>query len=726
MNNSILKTIKPFSWITLSLLALIVAATVIAIVVRQQQKNRINTALKILQDSNQPVKQVEATLEILYQSENEFREYTLTYDKAHLENYRKSIVDLKAHIDTLQQMSLQLDNDESKDRVQQTLLSRNKEAGKYLRLNRLTDSLMIVLAVFDSVPLKNANDKIALRSFTIEDSNINIDTIGMSNTTKTRKKGLFGKIKSFLVGEKETQQVTKTKMVVKTNKTTKTDTVASPTNSIRQLANLLIDRGNTFYKKQMKNMLRKRMEQRASELKLVQMNNSLMSEIKGMLDDMQLTFQNKDSHVRGKSTTTIYQSSSVLHTVLLITIIGIFLLALAVVYMLRRKSIDNEIIKASEQKAVEEASEKSKFLAYMSHEFRCPVSLVLGYTEQLEQTGLSAEQAKYLSNLKSSSEILLSTVNDILDLSTLRAGQMALLSEPFNTEEALNKAIATFQQQAKEKNLQLKYNPTDNTSLVVGDEIRLRQIINNLLSNAIKYTKQGSVSVSSALVPANGKMTLELKIADTGIGIPEDKLGQVFDEYKRVHDSTSSDWIIGTGLGLSVTRQLVERMGGTITLKSELSKGSEFTVRIPFQPYLGTLKTKQAASIKKAVLPDNLKILVADDNYLNISLLKSVFERTNAVVDVAENGQIAFDKLCTQKYDILLSDLYMPVMNGIELAKRIRAHQSATVKNIPIIVLSGNISPEITKEIMDAGISGYLLKPYQQNELFSLIVKQFK
>jgi signal transduction histidine kinase/CheY-like chemotaxis protein len=718
-----MKKIKKLHWILFLFIFLFAGITIIALVIREQQTDRINTALQILQNSNQPIQQVEATFGLLLQSENEFREYTLTYNLNNLANYKKGIIQLKANIDTLLQLSLAINNQKDEKTLQKTLFARNKETSKYLRLNKLTDSLMVVLSYIDPQKINNTEDKILLKAFTLKDAQLNIDTIGISTVTQTQKKGLFGKLKSFLVGEKETQ-VKNSKVIVKPNKTTKTDSLTST--NIHQMAKLIVDKGNKFYQNQIKDMINKRIEQRNSELKLTHLNNSLMLEIKSLLDDLQVTFTDNDAHARNYSTTTIYKSSAFLHNLLLIAIIAIFLLALMVTYMLRKKSIDNEIIKAAKDKAIREASEKSKFLAYMSHEFRCPVSLVLGYTEQLEQTALSAEQHKYLTNLKSSSEILLSTVNDILDLSTLNAGQMSLLSEPFNVEDALKKSISTFEQQAHEKDLSLQYIPIDNPVSVTGDEIRLRQIVNNLISNAIKYTKQGGITITASLSSDKGKVIFDLNVKDTGIGIPEDKLGQVFDEYQRVHDSSSSNWIIGTGLGLSVTRLLVEKMGGTISVKSRLNEGSEFTVEIPYAPYFGTAKTKPGSNDTTPKLPNNLKIIVADDNYLNISLLKSIFEKTGATVDVAENGQIAFEKLTTNQYDVLLSDLYMPVMNGIELAKKIRSHSSPSIKNIPIIILSGNISPEVTKEVMEAGISGYLLKPYQQNDLFGLIVKQLK
>jgi signal transduction histidine kinase/CheY-like chemotaxis protein len=413
-----------------------------------------------------------------------------------------------------------------------------------------------------------------------------------------------------------------------------------------------------------------------------------------------------------------------LQNVLLAAIIAAILLALATAWMVYKNQSNQARIVESRQKALAEAAEKRRFLAYMSHEFRTPLSSVSGFAEQMEQTSLSKEQLEYLSGIIASSEILLTTVNDILDLSKLEAGKMNFMLEPFLPGETINQLIRAFRGAAAEKGLTLVNRPLRNDVVLLGDEIRLRQILNNLLSNAIKYTHKGSVEIE-AIIADNGKEGhwLTVKVSDTGIGIPAEHLSEIFNEYTRVHAESASRWVIGTGLGLPVTKRLIDALGGDIEVSSRVGKGSELIVRLPYSRSNVDLVKKQPIKSSINLKDSGIKILIADDNYFNILLLKSIFKRTGIEVDIAENGNEALEQLNKGDYNMLLSDMYMPGMDGLELTRSIRNEKRSGISQLPVIMITGNVSVEARVQMKEAGVNDYLFKPFQQADLLGIVGK---
>jgi signal transduction histidine kinase len=449
-----------------------------------------------------------------------------------------------------------------------------------------------------------------------------------------------------------------------------------------------------------------------------------MNEIRQILITLkQLAVQSEGSY-RAESTAAIVRSTGVLQNLLLAIIFGAFILALITGWMFYRNSKYQREIARSQEKAIKEAEEKRRFLSYMSHEFRTPLSSVIGFAEQLEKAGLNNEQTEYLSGIISSSEILLTTVNDILDLSKLEAGKMTFMYETFDPRVTIKQTLRAFEGMAKEKNIAIRYTPVSGDKLLSGDEIRLRQILNNLLSNAVKYTHRGSISIKADLKEGtNGKVILEVSVRDTGIGIPAANLPEIFNEYTRVHSETSSRWVLGTGLGLPVTKRLIDSLGGKIQVKSEEGKGSEFSFTIPYN-----VAAEISISEKNKYADFNFegkrgRILVADDNYFNVLLLKTILKKAGLEIDVAENGNEAMEMLGKENYSLLLSDMYMPGMDGLELTAGLRNSISSKNKHLPVIMVTGNVTEEAKAQMQKAGVDDYLFKPFQQRDLLRLVGK---
>ncbi|MBK6964843.1 MAG: response regulator [Bacteroidales bacterium] len=698
-------------------------ASILSLVIRQKQKNEINAALAILERNNLPLEKVEQTLGLLFNAEIEFREYTINYNKVHLLKYRDQVRQLVANIDTLKQITVTFGDYGSGDAIK-TLNKREKQAGNYLRLKRLTDSLMVVSLSFDSVSYTQMGDNFYLKKFKPAPGFLSIDTLDYSTTSGRKTKGLLGKIKTFLVGEEE-KTTSNAKVVVKSGTTVETSQSEEndSTLNLKKFATEIIHKTNQYYQIQLKRQIEKRNELRNHELKLIRLNNNLLVEIRSILNSFRMYSQVNQASYQQRSSQTIARSSNILQRTLLIIILISLPLAMLTIVMLRKNQKYQLSILEAKQQALLQAEEKSRFLSYMSHEFRTPLSSVIGFAEQIEQTHLNQDQKNYLSGLMSSSEMLLATVNDILDLSKLEAGRMSFLSNPFRPTDAIQQVMKSFAKMAQDKSIELSHKHNGKTLTLLGDEFRLKQVLNNLVSNALKYTPEGRVSIVSEITEVNGEATLKVEIKDTGIGIEPENIGKIFDEYSRVHPETPEKWIIGTGLGLAVTRKLVNQMNGEVTVISKPGKGSAFTISIPYPIGKIQLLTPTHPD-KEPTLPNrNIHILVADDNYFNVVLLKSIFKRENVVIDVADNGVEALGKLKSEKYNILLSDMYMPLMDGLELTRQIRSSTSEDLHSLPVIMLTGNISPDAGKQMETAGVSDYLLKPFLRRDLIELVSK---
>jgi len=409
----------------------------------------------------------------------------------------------------------------------------------------------------------------------------------------------------------------------------------------------------------------------------------------------------------------------------------LFIVGVLVYNIYKMVNYENEILEARE-KAVKLAQLKSRFLSNMSHEIRSPLTAIMGFTEIIDKMEMDAEKKNFLHAIKTSSEHLLSTVNDVLDFSKLDAGKLKLELQPFLIKAAIEEvSFALSSTSAAKKGIRVNTIVNLPESLVVkGDLFRLKQILYNLLSNAIKFTEKGGVTIDAVIVSkTNEKAIIRIAIADTGIGIPNDQIKTVFEEFTQVSNNTVSKdsrrSIKGTGLGLSICKMLVELQGGTIGVESKLNQGSVFTFTLPFELATDKLDTEKAEKTMSTISPvlQGKKVLVIEDNDVNIMLLTMLLKKVGIHYDIAKDGEIGLQMFKDNTYDIILTDINVPKLTGDEIAIFVRQYHEDKKRNMPIIGLTATIVQDDLDDYLAAGINQILVKPFKQDELYTTLEK---
>lgn len=382
--------------------------------------------------------------------------------------------------------------------------------------------------------------------------------------------------------------------------------------------------------------------------------------------------------------------------------------------------------KELEEKIIEASKTKERFMANMSHEIRTPMNAIIGFTNLIDKNDLSETNKEYLSYIKSSGENLLVLINDILDYSKIEAGMMLLEKIPFKINDLMQSVMMMFNAKAKEKGLIFNLTIDEKTpGLIIGDPTRLTQILINLIGNAIKFTEKGSIDVTvKVLSIENHFATIMLSVKDTGKGIPKEMQNEIFERFVQASAETTRDFG-GSGLGLSIVKNLVRMQEGTIEIDSTENEGTEFMITLPYK--IETEKVKNETEkveletiLKLEKFDREIKILLAEDNTLNQLLAKNVLTQFGCTLDIAENGAIAVEMLRYGQYDLVLMDIQMPIMDGYTASQNIRAEVN---KTIPIIAMTAHVMTGEKEKCVSFGMNDYISKPFKLQELYRIIQK---
>ena len=373
--------------------------------------------------------------------------------------------------------------------------------------------------------------------------------------------------------------------------------------------------------------------------------------------------------------------------------------------------------------AVEEAKQASKakgdFLASMSHELRTPLTSIIGYGELLQQSTLDHEQQSLLGTIDVASRTLLALVNDILDLSKIEEGKFSIEASPFDLGETIREVVALFKRRAESEGLRLLVEqPFQFKHQRIGDRLRLTQILFNLLGNAVKFTREGEISITLSQEQEGGHSVYHFSVKDSGIGIGQEVLDRLFQPFEQA-DSSISRQFGGTGLGLHISRLFADLMGGEIRVKSELHVGSTFTLVVPLEKSEAIVEQELVKVVSNQQMRIQGRVLIADDTAELQVLIKRLVESVGMVVDLAANGQEAYEMAMEHPYDLVLMDMQMPEVDGIEATRWLRREGN----DVPIVALTGNVMVQHRRQFEEAGCNDFLAKPIDRNKLLKVLVR---
>lgn len=464
------------------------------------------------------------------------------------------------------------------------------------------------------------------------------------------------------------------------------------------------------------------LENREKELVLTQQGKEVMDRIRGLIAKAEkaelnsLAEKTKQAEVRaGKANTLI--ALFCLATMLLLCMVSYIIVR----YARKNRKYGRALTKAKTE-AENLAKARENFLANMSHEIRTPMNAISGFTEQVLKSPLDSEQKDQLEIVKKSADHLLKIINDILDFAKIQAGKLSMEQVGFRPEEAVNDVLVLMKLQAKNKNIRIESRiAPDLPEILIGDVVRFRQILLNLISNAVKFTEQGEISIRVS-VPhrEENKTVLKIEIADTGIGIPEEKLAHIFEEFEQAHNGISQKYG-GTGLGLTITKKLVEMQGGVINILSKLSGGTTVTVSIPFATGSEADLPQKEPDVEINGLLKGKNILVADDELYNRMLLSTMMKKWGVHITESKTGEEVLEEVKNQAYDMVLLDIRMPGLDGINTCARIRQMKDEQKAGVPVIALTAVTSDEDRERCKQAGMNDFLAKPFKEKELYQRI-----
>ncbi|TKG96353.1 response regulator [Puteibacter caeruleilacunae] len=686
---------------------LVFAAILVSGYVAYKSYNKLLNSVYSLSNPDDEIIRMNTVLTNLSEAENNIRIYSLTRQQNHLNKYVKRVKDIENSLNSLKALH---DTEPSYvtliDSMTLLLDQRSTKLQAFVRLKKKKERDNPTRKAIEE--LNRAADSIIFDVKTSESIQTYLDTIETLVPTVKKKKGLFGWLSKKEVGQDTLRKVvTRTSVSIDTTYIPQSDSILSNVRAILESMQAEQARYQALLSRE--------------ELKLINENSQILSKVKNILYQLE---KNRLVKLRQKTEAAKEIASNSIFVISVIIIIGIVLGTLFIYFIVvdisRSNFYKSELIRAK-GRAEKLAKVKEEFLSNMSHEIRTPLNAIIGFTRLLKKTELESNQELQLNIVESSSNHLLEIVNEILDLAKLEAGKISLDIHPFNPVKLQQEVHALMQLTAQQKGLTLETEFNGDAEITLdGDTFRIKQILLNLIGNAIKFTNEGFIKIATTLIEKGKDYELTIAVTDSGIGIEKDKLRDVFKDFSQADSSTSRKYG-GTGLGLSISRKLALLMKGNLTAESTVGEGSTFTFNV-------TLPKSEHVPIgiekgETATIPDalkDIKVLVADDDPYSLLLISNIIDSWGVSYDAVENGQQALEKLNDIKYDIVLTDIHMPELDGIELCKYICNNEQ--LSDIPVIAMTANVQEAQLKRYIQLGMTSCLTKPFDELMLLKVIV----
>ncbi|AHM62078.1 signal transduction histidine kinase [Flammeovirgaceae bacterium 311] len=658
----------------------------------------------------------------LSDSESHLRAYSLTQDNAYLRAYEENTADVYKQLNSLKKAN----QDERWQRRLDTLttLINKKVEG----LNSFTVlKTQLDRPVFTDKALKRLNDQAkdpvsvntTLKKIEREVKR-DLPPPPIVRMEKVEKKGILNKI---FARDKRTPVVTMgDSSLVTTTKEVSVDTIVLA----KPVADSLISGMRKVLREIQREETSNRRQLSQQELQLLAFDQVVMEQIRRiihLMDQEETAISN--NRIR-KAQVMVDEASLIIFLISCTGLLTSFVFVTLVIRDISRANFLKAQLEKARYKEEQLRQVKEQFLANMSHEIRTPLNAIVGFSEQLRQQTLPPQQRKQVEAIRFSSDFLLATVNDILDMSKIEAGQIRFEKLDFDLLQLLHQTTELIEGRATEKGLVFKPDLPLAPAYLKGDPFRLQQILYNLLGNAVKFTDSGAVKLKCRVRDNGfGKYLVDITVSDSGIGIAAEKIKQIFESFTQADPSITRRYG-GSGLGLAITKKLIDLQGGEISVRSREGRGTVFYITIPYPK--GRPVEQVSIISKPELIPaswHSLQVLVVDDDPLNVLLLKTILQKWHIPTEVASSGQEALNKLGTNNYDLVLTDMNMPGMSGLQLLEKVR-QLTGINSQIPVVAVTANAMKSDLDRYLELGMTAYLLKPFQESELLQLLATVWK
>ena len=704
---------------TLSLLVIITAGYI-----AYKSFTKLTNTIDNLAKPNVVLISLQDVLTNISKAETSIRSYASSGRKTHLNLYYSFIDSADNELTNLKELMKDSSRRKLVDSIY-TLLDEKKEIlGYYIQLQSADTMYRKYVRMID------AFDTVVDNSDTVQRvSHVTIDTLKQKLARQPiKKEGLFSKIAVFLGLKKESDT---SEMIVKTPGVVKTDSTYFDVRQKNELQGLK----ELIYKIQ-QDIAYQSKYRSSLELKLLQRDFTVMKKIESLVNELINDETRQSEQKKINANYFANQSIRLIGGIFLVNFIFLFIFLFLIFKDISKSNKYRRELVDARRHAEKLTMIKAQFLANMSHEVRTPLTAIIGFNEQLLKTPLNEEQIGYSQIIHSSSEHLLSLVNEILTLSKIEAGKITLDETTFNLPMLIEDVCDVLMIKANEKGISLRRNVDTSLDLpVVADEHRIKQVIINLLGNAIKFTEKGYVEIEAIREDENiDPVNIKMKIKDTGIGIPENKVEDIFNEFSQ-SDISASKKYGGTGLGLTISKRLIELHHGTISVTSKLGEGSVFEIKLPLKAGKESdLPNQPTDEIMESGLLQGKEILLVDDDRMNSMLGRLVLEGFGINIHTASGGQEALDKIRKKHYDAVLMDVHMPNLSGPEVTRIVRKEETETGRQHQLIIaLTANVMKEDTNSFLEAGMDSYIFKPFKEIDIyvrlcniFGLKIKELK
>lgn len=684
------------------LLVVILGSFVFMLLLTRGKSQTIRENIQELRKDMNGYQKVDTCISLLYVAENNSRLFIITQDSTYL----------KAFTGELHTVSRILNEFENERAHQPSALSRLMESKResneeFIRMKIMVDSLF-ALSVQRSEQIQQEQAQPKPAPIRVKKTS-KIDSVILADPQK-KKRGLFKRLADAIANKRGDEVIQeKTKVI------TQRDSLVIPYLMARELDLSRYDEYN-----------RVKRQLNEAEQRLLFLNGELFANLQLTLKSLKAAEEEKARKFRG---VLLSETSDKFEEVNHLFWAGALVVLLMTIIIIRNliKLYRNDVtIVKYASLATEAARNKGEFLAQVTHEIRTPLNAIIGFSQLMDSDRLEGQMKESVDAIQSSSRILLTLVNDLLDFSKLERGKLTLQYQVFSPAELVNEVVSLMSVLAGEKDIEVvsKINIGQQVCLS-GDEFRIKQVLINLLSNAVKFTPvHGKVVVEASLESADGqKKYLKIRVKDSGIGIAQEHLKEIFEDFSQIDGVSAGKQ--GTGLGLAICKRIVELHGGKISVESVLGKGSEFRIAIPMQV---TEKQKSAPARSQVVTQVELrgkKVLVADDTKLNLVLMSRLLEKHGLSYDLVGSGDDALELFEKQPYDLVITDINMPGMDGSELTRQIRTNPDPLKAATPVIGFTGDLSDRDKDFYANLGISGVLGKPFSEKEFLLVLTSVF-